>query len=86
MTKKEKGSNEINPVVVRTTNNNLDLNIIKDILDQNKIPYIVRDRGVGGHMRIVSGDSIYGTDILVEESVFERADSIISEFPWDDQK
>lgn len=84
MTKKEKGSNEINPVLLRTTNNNIELNIIKEVLEQNEIPYIVKDHGIGGYMRIISGDSIYGTDILVEESQIERAESLINEFPWDD--
>ena len=84
MTKKENGSNEINPVLLRTTNNNIELNIIKEVLEQNEIPYIIKDHGIGGYMRIISGDSIYGTDILVEESQIERAESLINEFPWDD--
>lgn len=84
MTKKEKGSNEINTVLLRTTNNNIELNIIKELLEENQIPYIIKDHGIGGYMRIISGDSIYGTDILVEESVIERAESLINEFPWDD--
>lgn len=53
MPKKEKGSNEINIVLLRTTNNKIELN--------------------------------YGTDILVEESVFKQAEVIINEFPWDNQ-
>lgn len=84
MTKKEKSSNEINTVLLRTTNNNIELNIIKELLEQNEIPYIIKDHGVGGYMRIISGDSIYGTDILVEESVIERAESLINDFPWED--
>lgn len=84
MAKKEKGSNEINTVLLRTTNNNIELNIIKELLEQNEIPYIIKDHGVGGYMRIISGDSIYGTDILVEESIIERAESLINDFPWED--
>lgn len=84
MTKKEKSSNEINTVLLRTTNNNIELNIIKELLEQNEIPYIIKDHGVGGYMRIISGDSIYGTDILVEESIIERAESLINDFPWED--
>lgn len=84
MTKKEKRANEINTVLLRTTNNNLELNLIKELLEQNEIPYIIKDHGIGGYMRIISGDSIYGTDILVEESIIERAESLINDFPWED--
>ena len=84
MTKKNKDSNKINTVILRTTNNNNELNMIKVLLEENNIPYIIRDRGPGGHMRIISGQSIYPSDILVEESQIERAELLIDEFPWDD--
>ena len=86
MTKREKGSNEINTVVLRTTNNNIELSMIKELLEQNQIPHIVKDHGIGGYMRIISGESLYGTDILVNEADFERADSIINEFPWSEEE
>ena len=86
MTKRENGSNEINTVVLRTTNDNIELSMIKELLEQNEIPYIIREQGIGGYMRIISGNSLYGTDILVDESVFERAESIINEFPWNDEE
>ena len=86
MTKKENDSNEINTVVLRTSNDNIELSMIKELLDQNQIPYIIKEQGIGGYMRIISGSSLYGTDILVEESVFEKADAIINEFPWNDEE
>ncbi|MSS43201.1 DUF2007 domain-containing protein [Anaerosalibacter bizertensis] len=48
------------------------LKLIKDLLDQHKIPYIIKDRESGDYMKIYSGFSIYGTDILVEKSLLKK--------------
>lgn len=76
---------EIELVILKVINNNFELGLIKSILEENQIPYIVKDRGTGGYMRIISGDSLYETEILVEKSTFEKANSIIEGFPWNDQ-
>lgn len=83
-TKKNKQSSEIDLVLLRTTNNNFELGIIKSILDDNNIPYIVKDYGAGGYMRIISGDSSYRTDILVEKSDYNQANEILEQitFEW----
>ena len=81
---KENQEYDFEMVLLKTVSNNYELDLMKDLLDEHKIPYIIKDRGVGGYMRIISGDSIYGTDILVEESVIERAESLINDFPWED--
>lgn len=91
MFKKDKGIkendhvDEIELVVLKTINNNFELGLIKNILEENQIPYIVKDQGTGSYMRIISGDSLYETEILVEKSTFEKANSIIEGFPWSDQ-
>lgn len=69
-------------ILLRTTNDIHELNIIKELLDENNIPYVIKDHGIGGYMRIISGHSLYGTDILVEESTAEKAKEILDEFPW----
>ena len=76
--------NNIEMVLLKTIYNSVELNFIKNLLDENAIPYIMQDYGSGGYMRIASGFSIYGTDILVEKSMYEKAKTIIDEFPWDD--
>ncbi|MCB5559229.1 putative signal transducing protein [Anaerosalibacter bizertensis] len=53
---------------------------MKDLLDQHNIPYIIKDRESGGYMKIYSGFSIYGTDILVEKALFKKAKNILDEF------
>lgn len=91
MFKKHKNIKENNPldeielVLLKTINNNYELGLIKSILEENQIPYIVKDRGTGGYMRIISGDSLYETEILVDKLVLDKANSILDEFIWDDQ-
>ncbi|MGJ0845051.1 DUF2007 domain-containing protein [Tissierella praeacuta] len=82
-TKKNKQSSEIDLVLLRTTNNNFELGIIKGILDDNNIPYIVKNYGAGGYMRIISGDSSYRTDILVEKSDYNQANEILEQITFE---
>lgn len=82
--KKENGSDEFEMVLLKTIGDNYELNVIKGLLDEHKIPYIIKDRGIGGYMRIISGKFLYQTDILVGKLLFEKAQTILDEFPWDD--
>ncbi len=75
-------SDKLEIVVLKTVSNDYELNLIKNLLDEHNIPYIIKDRGSGGYMRIITGASLYGTDILVEKSIFEKAKAILDEFPW----
>lgn len=83
-TQGESTSNDFEMVLLKTASNNYELNLIKNLLDEHEISYIVKDRGMGGYMRIIGGSSLYGTDILVEKSSFEKAKAILDEFPWAD--
>lgn len=67
----------INIIKLRRTSNEIELAMIKGILDDNNIPYIIRDYGTGGHMRIITGGSLFGTDIMVEEAEFDKAKSLL---------
>lgn len=74
-------NNDLEMVLLKTTNTDYELAITKSILEDNNIPYILREKGIGGYMRIIGGTSIYGTDILVEESTYEKAKDILKNFP-----
>lgn len=67
----------VNIVKLRSISNEMELGMIKAILDDNNIPYIVKDYGPGGHMRIIGGRSLYLTDIMVEEDDFDKANSLL---------
>lgn len=76
---KKKSKDDIELVLLKSTQEQYEFLTIKSILEENEIPYIVRNRGAGGYMRIATGMSFYPTDILVEESSFERAKKLLEE-------
>lgn len=79
---KDGSEEDIELVLLTSANNEFELQTIKSLLEDNNIPYIIKDHGVGGYMRILTGGSIYGAEILVEKSQLEEALRIVSEFPW----
>ena len=54
------------------------LGIVRGLLEEENIPYLKKDRGTGGAMRIMMGQSFYGTDIYVPEGELERALELIT--------
>ena len=77
---------EIEMVLLRTTNNNYELDLIKNLLEDADIPYLIKERGIGSYMRMISGDSMYGTDIYVQKDLLEKAESVLDEFPWEEME
>ncbi|NLW41142.1 MAG: DUF2007 domain-containing protein [Tissierellia bacterium] len=84
MSIKKTDNYDIQMVLLKTVYSKVELNFIENLLNEHNIPYILKDYGSGGYMRIYSGYSIYGTDILVEKSMFEKANTLIEEFPWNE--
>lgn len=64
-------------VTLIESDNEFELGIVTAILDDNSIPYILKNKGSGGYMRIVTGSSPFGTSIMVEKSTLERAMELI---------
>ncbi len=74
----KKKEDKIDLVVLKTVNNSIELEIVKGILSDSGIAFIVKDRGYGGHMRIVAGDTLfYATDILVDRTDYDAANELI---------
>ncbi len=71
---------DIKLVLLKSVNNNFDLGLIRSILEENNIPYILKDPGSGSYMRLIGGGSILGTDIYIEESTYEKALEILENF------
>ena len=63
-----------------TVHDNVELSIIRSILDGENIPYRARERGSGGVVRVIAGYSMYGTDIFVPADVLERATELLDAF------
>lgn len=81
--KKDSTKDEVEMVLLRTTNNNYELDLIKNLLEDAGIPYLIKERGIGSYMRMISGDSMYGTDIFIEERLLNKAEATLDEFPWE---
>ncbi len=63
-----------------TVHDNVELSIVRSILDGENIPYRVRERGSGGVVRVIAGYSMYGTDIFVPAEVLESATELLDAY------
>ena len=41
-------------------------------------PCLIQEKGSGGYLKIITGSSLFGSDILVERSQYEKAMELIS--------
>lgn len=80
MSRKEKSGDKIELVLLRSTNDNYQINLIKGLLEDANIPYIIKERGSGGYMKIIGGISVFGTDIYVDKTTVEKAEEILGTF------
>ena len=69
----DSASNQEGLALVATVFNPSELIVIKSILDDANIPFLAKDRGAGGPVKVIMGYSIYGTDIFVREEDAETA-------------
>lgn len=53
------------------------INQVKAVLGDNNLPYIEKDHGSGGYMKILGLRSFSETDILVSKEDFHRAEELI---------
>ena len=60
--------------------NEYELAAISGILNDNGIPFVKRDIGLGAYMRIYAGRTIEGIKIYVNEESFEKARELIGNF------
>ena len=54
------------------------LGIVRGMLEDENIPYLVRERGTGSAMRIITGFSLYGTDVYVPTEAYETAKDLVA--------
>ena len=54
------------------------LGIVRGLLEDENIPYLVRERGTGSAMRILTGFSLYGTDVYVPTDALETAKGLVA--------
>ena len=54
------------------------LGIVRGLLEDENIPYLVRERGTGSAMRILTGFSLYGTDVYVPTEAYDTAKDLVA--------
>lgn len=57
--------------------NPLESEMLQDLLRQEGIPVLTRDKGSGGYLKIYMGYSMYGDDLYVRQSDYARAQELI---------
>ena len=63
-----------------TVHDNVELEIIRDILAEEGIPCRSCERGSGSAVKIITGYSMYGSDVYVPVSALERAQELLEAF------
>lgn len=71
--KKEKKTDENEPVVAAIINNPVSSAVFQDMLKENGIPFICRQEGAGGSVKLLLGGGIVPDYILVSAKNYERA-------------
>ncbi len=54
------------------------LGIVRGMLEDEKIPYLVRERGAGSALRLVTGLTSMGTDVYVPTEALETAKGLVA--------
>lgn len=67
-------------VLLTTVHDDVEKNLLCGILEEEEIPYLLKDRGSGEVVRILSGFSLYGTDIFVPSELFEKANELLDAY------
>ena len=80
--KKNKTADTISeePVVAAVIPNTVDSEIFQDILKKNNIPFVCRQRGAGGYIKILTGGYLIADSIYVKASDLGRAKELYEAF------
>lgn len=68
----------INPTLLISATDEIQCKIIKNILLENDIKCYNKDIGCGTYLKVCFGNTIYGTDIYVNEINFEKAKELVN--------
>ena len=69
----EKNIRAMHPVKLTSVANEIEADLIINLLKIYHIPCLQKSIGTGGYMRVTMGFSIYGIDLYVDESDYEKA-------------
>lgn len=66
-----------NLALAETVYNNVRLAIVKSILDGEKIPYVIKERGSNA-VSVITGTPMFGADVFVHKDTLEDALAALS--------
>ncbi len=66
--------------LLTTTQDPIELEIIRDILQSEGIPCRTKERGSGSSVKVIAGYTRYGTDVYVPTSALEQAMELLDAF------
>ncbi len=69
-----------NVSLLTTVHDDVEKNLLCGILEEEKIPYLLKDRGSGEAVRILSGFSVFGSDIFVPAELLEKAQELLDAY------
>ena len=73
----DKPAHDEDLVLLRTFHDDVSVNMAEDVLADEGILFIKKDRGTGAAVRLITGYSMYGTDILVAPEDLEKASALM---------
>ncbi len=66
-----------NLVLLRTFHDDVSVTMAEEVLRDEGILFVKKDRGSGSAVRLITGYSMYGTDLLVASDDLEKAASLM---------
>lgn len=66
--------------LLTTVYDNVELSVLRSILEGEGIPYMIRERGSGSSVRIITGFTMFGTDVFVPKAAIEQANEILEAY------
>ncbi len=64
-------------VVLRSFHDDVSVAMAEEVLRDEEILYVKKDRGSGSAVRLITGYSMYGTDLLVAPEDLEKATALM---------
>ena len=73
-------SHDENTALLTTVHDDVEKSLLCGILEEEGIPYLLKDRGSGEVVRILSGYSTFGSDIFVPTALLEKATELLDAY------
>ena len=65
--------------LLRTAADEIELSMIRGILDENGIAYVTRERDGASYLRVMAGYTMFGVDVYVDRNDLARAGNLLDD-------